>query len=180
MNTIDNRIPAYKAKLYFFMNLLICLLPIFGILISIVFLTLNIIRNDKKGIIYRGFFLIISMISTCIFFINLINGKGTKEGFAKLTQVQLNEVITQIEFYKLQNGFYPDSLQQLNSPKKYAVIIQDPLLVLSKPQSQTIFNYQRLENHYKLFSSGIDLIANTKDDIYPSIEITSRNTGFRK
>ena len=72
-----------------------------------------------------------------------------------------------VEFYKLKNGSYPDSLEQVNDDNSQTSLY-DPLQSGGKVTTNNEFNYQKLGNHYYLFSSGLDGIPNTKDDIYPT------------
>jgi hypothetical protein len=50
-------------------------------------------------------------------------------------------------------------------------VIDDPIsdVKIKYDKKPVKFNYQRVGNHYYLFSSGVDEIPNTKDDIYPAI-----------
>jgi hypothetical protein len=85
-------------------------------------------------------------------------------------------LVKDIEFYKLQNGKYPERLEQLQSSNSM-VIIYDPLQAGSKTNSE--YNYMLVGDNYKLFSSGIDRKQNTKDDIIPDIKDSSK-VGFIK
>ena len=93
--------------------------------------------------------------------------------------MQLNSLVKNIEFYKLQNGVYPDSLKQLLIDDKVAPI-HDPIAGM-KSKRDNYFNYRKVNDNYTLFSSGPDGIPNTKDDLYPIIIINdSSRIGFRK
>jgi len=89
-----------------------------------------------------------------------------KNGFAPFAQSDLNVLMKEVEFYKLQNGTYPDSLAQVYSkgevPKYY-----DPT---QSTNGHNGYNYQKIGNKYYLFSSGVDNIPHTADDIYPQME----------
>ena len=89
------------------------------------------------------------------------------KGFAQTSQMFINGVVKELEFYKLKNGSYPDSLEQL--PRNQDIFsIYDPLLSRRPGTKNTKFNYKKTGDTYILFSSGIDRIPNTKDDIYPT------------
>ena len=49
-------------------------------------------------------------IAGCVF-----NTPAIRQGFATISQMQLNGLLANIEFYKLQYGQYPDSLPQLRA-----------------------------------------------------------------
>jgi hypothetical protein len=86
------------------------------------------------------------------------------------TQKELTNVARQLEFYKYENGNYPDSLQQLMK-KDHWVFIADPIQ-LNHFKKNVYFQYAHLGDHYTLFSLGPDGIAHTSDDIYPVIPDT--------
>jgi hypothetical protein len=99
-----------------------------------------------------------------------------RKGEAKTQPGILNEVVKAIEFYKLQNGHYPDSIQQVHT-KDEPLIIFD---VLSKKGfgDYNPFFYQRIDSGNTLYSCGLDQKLHTSDDIFPSVEST--NIGFIK
>ncbi|MFD2147799.1 type II secretion system protein GspG [Mucilaginibacter antarcticus] len=94
--------------------------------------------------------------------------------FINSNKNSLNSLVKEIEFYKIQNGKYPDNLQQLNLSNQF-VNLHDPLLADSKKDT---FNYQLKSKGYTIFSSGIDKIPNTKDDIYPTLSIDTAKMGL--
>jgi hypothetical protein len=85
-----------------------------------------------------------------------------------IAQTQINDLVKNIEFYKMQNGSYPDSLQQVvdkNSFTSIADVSQDTKVGETMP----LYHYKKLGNKYLLFSPGLDGKLNTKDDIYPTL-----------
>lgn len=90
---------------------------------------------------------------------------------AEMNLISLGVVVKDLEKYKYYNKTYPDSLEQLRSIDKY-VPINDIFLSrrqLDEPKVTKVkFNYFKKEESYQLFSSGFDMIPNTKDDLYPS------------
>ena len=84
---------------------------------------------------------------------------------------QLTDVARELEFYKLENGDYPDSLPQLMK-ENHPVFIVD--ITQFNFKNMPYYQYKHLGDHYTLFSVGKDGIANTKDDIYPHIPDTGR------
>ena len=112
-------------------------------------------------------------------FLFLKYGKLPKEGFTNVSQMQLNRLVKDVEFYKLQNGQYPDSLQQLKEDDKL-ISIDDPIDAFGS-KGWKPFNYKKVGEKYLIFSSGIDGIPYTKDDLFPTIEINdSSKIGFLK
>ena len=87
---------------------------------------------------------------------------------------QLNNLVKDIEFYKIQKGEYPESLDDLESYSTTDILQNDG-------EHSYNFNYEVIGEKYKLFSSGVDKIPNTKDDLYPEIEVKdSTKIGFLK
>jgi hypothetical protein len=84
-------------------------------------------------------------------------------------QKDLNTLLRYIEFYKIEHGVYPDSLEQVTGKKGYDLVsIIDPIQSFNNKQKLD-FIYKRVGIHYYLFSSGQDGIPYTKDDIYPVV-----------
>lgn len=81
-------------------------------------------------------------------------------------------LIPLVEFYKIENGDYPDSLQQLSKKTRW-IFTADPTQ-LNHLQKTVYFQYAHLGDHYTLFSVGPDGIAHTSDDIFPVIPDTGR------
>ena len=96
-----------------------------------------------------------------------MHGSVYNKGLSDLSQMQLNNVVKNIEYYKLSHGQYPDSLSQLSIDDKFAPII-DPLQN-KKKKGLSYYNYEKINDRYLVYSSGIDGIAKTKDDLFPNI-----------
>lgn len=158
-----------------------CLIPFIGILSGFVILMYGFIKFNKRKIIFIGAMgIVFSILSSFLLLKYLVNNSNSKNALAALSQKAVNSLVVNIEFYKKQHGNYPDSLVQLHESDKMAPLIEDPILIWNKSKVSTKFNYEKIGDKYKLFSSGIDCIANTKDDIYPSININSSNFGLVK
>jgi len=138
-------------------------IPIVGLFAGIVFLINGIFKYRDKWLISIG---VGCILFTIIFFYRQMHDPLITEGFAKISQIQLNSLVKEIEFYKIQNGAYPDSLEQLDIKDSFTNIT-DPLL---NGKKQDKYFYHRIGNKYTLFSSGVDATSNTADDIYPTID----------
>jgi hypothetical protein len=89
-------------------------------------------------------------------------------------QINLNTLVEAVEFYRVQHGSYPASLDALQAslPKISMVFINDPTDVRfgSEPRH---FYYQTVgTNHYYLRGVGSDGVPFTPDDILPEVELT--------
>ena len=146
--------------------ILLCLIPIGGVFAGIIFLVLGFTKYKDKWYIALGALGLAWAISFVVI-ISKTDIMGFQTETAKFSQKQINAVMGEVEFYKLKNGVYPDSLGQLT--KNSSVWIWDPLGPDGKVGKNNEFNYQRVGNHYYLFSSGIDRIPGNADDIYPEV-----------
>ncbi len=80
---------------------------------------------------------------------------------------ELDELEESIEIYRLKYGKYPDNLFQIKKENKSISII-DPISQFGfRSAIPRNFYYVKRGNSYIIFSSGIDGIPNTSDDIYP-------------
>ncbi len=147
---------------------LLCLIPLIGAFVGLFFIILGITRFKDKWFTLIGVF---GIAFTVIIYSSLFyaskNLSFFKSGFKELLQKELNNLVKEIEFYKMENGKYPDSLQQLTKDNPQ-IFIYDPIQT-NQSKTNNKFQYQNLGKQYRLFSSGIDGIPNTNDDLYPQI-----------
>jgi len=95
----------------------------------------------------------------------------------KLAQTSLNSLPPAIEFYKLQYGSYPETLEQLRQslPKDSPVFIYDPTDMRIGSVGRLFF-YKRVDaDHYYLRGVGPDGVPFTADDILPEISPSAAN-----
>lgn len=148
---------------------ILMIIPFIGLIIGIILLRKGINLKDRL-LFYFG---LTGIIFTVVFYIWAFyygsQSSGAKTQKVIFTQFQLNRTIKEIEIYKLKNGYYPDSLQELKFQDIHAPII-DPLSQHFFSKKFKYFFYKKIGNsNYTLFSSGLDQIPNTKDDIYPDL-----------
>ena len=92
-------------------------------------------------------------------------GQLLKRGTATKSKAQLDEAI---EFYKVQNGHYPESLEilQKSLPENSMVFLHDATQVNTDGK---LYYYKLInESSYHIRSYGRDGLINTTDDILPS------------
>ena len=155
------------------------LFPFVGFFVGIGLTLYGIIKyKDKKLTIIGIACMIFSVIVySAIYYHGFVSDSG-KKGWEVFAQRDLNTLVIHIEFYKLQNGHYPDSLQQLRCDY-VSVSIQD-ITQSTKDGKRPYYNYKNLGDRYLLFSSGTDGIPNTDDDIFPKINPNNKNIGWTK
>ncbi len=150
------------------------LIPLVGGVIGLGLIILGIFKyKDKKLILIGIGALSFTVIIYSSIFYTIQYSDSLNSRYTQISQEYLNSLVADIEFYKQQNGIYPDSLEELLQNNKYAQI-DDPLLLRSFHETHTKFNYKRVDNSYVLFSSGIDKKPNTPDDIYPTVILHKR------
>lgn len=151
------------------------LIPLVGFFVGIALILYGIFRYKDKKLIVIGAsciiftVLIYSALSYMAFYSDI--GKIDKE---KLAQTKLNSIVAEIEYYKNQNGNYPDSLTQVKKDAE-VLLIADP----TSRKNIHYFKYINLGENYRLFSVGSDQIENTSDDIFPQIK-NLKNVGWIK
>ena len=160
----------HKSKPPYLLGLL-CLIPLVGAFVGLGLLLYGLLKYKDKWLSIIG---ATGIVWTIIVYSTLFYA-GThasvfKKGFEDISQMQLNSLVKNIEFYKLVHGQYPDSLQQLLVDDKLAPI-NDAVQGMNIKEN-SYYNYQKTGNKYLLFSSGQDGIPNTKDDLFPQITIT--------
>jgi hypothetical protein len=141
------------------------LIPLVGAFAGAALIALGIFRyRDRKlALIGAAGCLFTVLIYSAMFWFFFRSQTGREE-WSEMAKKELRSLVKDIEFYKLQYGVYPDSLEQLNS-RDDIVWIHDPL----SPGSKAKFNYIRIGSRYKVFSSGLDNLPGTGDDLYPGI-----------
>jgi hypothetical protein len=148
------------------------LIPLVGGFVGIGLIILGIFKyRDRKLILIGSFALFFTIAIYGSMFYYILYSDIVAKGTVPVSQQFLNNLVKNIEFYKTINGAYPDSLEQLikNNEMTY---INDPLLFRRPGTKNTKFNYKKIGSKYTLFSSGLDRIPNTPDDIYPNISIS--------
>ncbi len=144
------------------------LIPLVGGFVGIGLIILGVFKyRDKKLIIIGTAALLFTVVIYSSLFYMTAYSDTVGQGTAKISEKYLNSLVKDIEFYKLKNGTYPDNLEQLLSNDDI-VEIYDPMLTRRPGAKETKFNYKKTGDTYILFSSGLDRIPNTKDDIYPT------------
>lgn len=159
---------------------LLGLFPLVGAFVGVALILYGHFKyRDRLLVIIGASCVIFTILIFSIIFYNVRYGKEVGKEYAKISQMQLSDLVKDVELYKLQTGYYPDSLKQLRKYDRY-VVLTDPLLVRKMSRHiNVLFHYQRLDSiHYVLFSVGLDGIPNTADDIYPAMSQDSGRIGL--
>ena len=176
-NTNSTNVSKDASKPPYLLGLL-GFIPLVGFFVGIGLTLYGLIKYKDKKLIVIGVFCMLFTVFVYSFMIfGLDKFEVVKEGHVKMAQLQINGLIKDIEFYKLENDKYPDSLEQLVNNESF-VSIHDPIKG-TNPNGSDVFIYKNLGDKYLLFSVGLDGKPNTKDDIYPKMKPNS-NIGWVK
>lgn len=150
---------------------LVGFLPNFGVIAGAILLYKGVYTYKNKKLITIG---IADILFTIIFWIGFTyqmnHGSWFNDVNAKLAQTEVNSIVKDIEFFKMKNGNYPDSLVQVEKNGQ-SIFINDPFLQATDNKMKGDFHYKRIRNKYTLFSVGADRSPNTVDDIYPTVTL---------
>ena len=167
--TMQTTTISEKSKPPYLLGLL-CLMPLIGAFIGFGLLLYGLLKYKDKWLSIIG---AAGIVWTIIVYSSLFYA-GThaavfKNGFKDLSQMQLNSLVKNVEFYKITHGEYPGSLQQLLEDDKLAPI--NDVVQGMNMKGVSYYNYEKIGDRYLLFSSGQDGIPNTKDDLFTQMTL---------
>lgn len=148
------------------------LIPLVGGVVGIGLILLGIFKYKDKKLILIGLMALSFTVATygALYYFGEYSETGRK-GVAAVSLLWLNDLVKDLEVYKLKHGEYPDSLEQLRN-KDELIPIYDPLHKSKVDNVARKFIYKKINSKYLLYSCGIDQIPHTKDDIFPTITLT--------
>src|SRR6478736_8243400 len=138
--TTENIELVTKPKPPYLLGLL-CLIPLVGAFVGLGLLLYGILKYKDKwlSIIGAAGILWTILVYSALFYAGT-HASVFKEGFVKISQMQLNSLVKDIEFYKLSHGEYPDSLKQILEDDEFVSINDAAQGMNSKGISY--YNYQ--------------------------------------
>jgi hypothetical protein len=150
---------------------LLCLIPLVGAFagFGLLLYGLFVYKDKWLSIIGAAGILWTVLVYSSLFYAGK-HASIFQKGFEDISQMQLNSLIKNIEYYKLTHGQYPARLEQLQEDDKLAPI-NDAAQGMNMKGS-VYYNYEKIGDKYSLFSSGQDGIPNTSDDLFPQVTIT--------
>jgi hypothetical protein len=145
------------------------LMPNFGVIAGVVLLYQGIIRLKSRLLIIIG---VADILFTIVFWAVVehwvFNSPSIVRMERQLSQTQLNTVFKNVEFYKIQHGDYPDSLQEIEDLRK-DLWLSDALPRKGSRLKPGHYYYEKTGDKYWLFSVGDDGVPFTADDMYPTM-----------
>lgn len=157
------------------------LIPLIGGFVGLSLILFGIFKYRNRKLILIGvaaLLFTVAIYSSMYYYFEY--SEQYRKDFSVFSQPKMNTLVKALEFYKIENGMYPDSLEEISATDQN-IDIYDPILsgkpVINKKQ----FYFKKLGNKYLLFSFGVDRIPYTKDDIFPSQNLfDSSKTGLIK
>ncbi len=178
-NTENHTHAAPQAKIHTAAYVLaaISFIPLIGLLFGIAALVLSILGWRKRGAKIVALIASLGMLCTvalygALFYFGFVQRGGVYDELRQqLTVNTLSALVSEVEFYRLQHGVYPESLEQLqeSQPNK-PIFIVDTSSTPFSAEPFRLFYYERSgDTHYYLRSVGNDGEPFTGDDILPDI-----------
>ncbi len=161
-------------------------IPGIGIIFGIIAITWGLVTKKlggKKlaiiGACGIGFSVI---LYSSLFYFGFVQRGGVYDDLrSQLSKNTITSLVQAIEFYKTQNGNYPDSLETLRKslPENSMVFVHDPTDVQMGGEPRYYHYELKDQSHYYLLGVGADQKPYTSDDILPTIEVKpNSNIGF--
>jgi len=146
-------------------------IPLIGVLFGIIAIIWGFkSKNSKLKYVGSAGILFTVILYGSLGYFGFVQEHGVYDELrATMTKTQLTGAVQAIEFYKVQNGEYPDSLETLQKslPENSMVFLYDAAQV--NMEEMKLYYYKGInESSYHIRSYGRDGLINTKDDILPS------------
>jgi len=152
-------------------------IPGIGILFGIIAIVWGLVTKKlggKKLAIIGACGISFSVILFCsLFYFGFVQKGGVYDDLrAQLSKSTITSLVQAIEFYKTQNGHYPESLDVLSKslPENSMVFVFDPTHVQTGGEPRYYHYELKDESHYYLLGVGPDEKPYTSDDVLPDIE----------
>ena len=155
----------------------ISFIPLLGVIPGIICIINALVsrkENSKKlGLIgFSG--VMVTVILYGVILPNLFNSEKFGKNFEVHSVSAMTSLVRHIEYYKLQNNQYPNSIEALRTNLKEGEMVftydmSGPMGIGKKPR-EFYFEIINNGNNYLLFGVGQDNTPFTSDDIYPLID----------
>jgi hypothetical protein len=153
-------------------------IPLIGVIFGIITLTWGAttskVGGRKLAMIGASGIAFTFIIYGALFYFGVMQRDGVYDELrSQLGEATLTSLVQAIEFYKVQNGEYPENLEILREslPENSLVFIIDPTDV--NAGEQRYFHYAlEGDSNYYLLGVGPDGVPYTSDDLVPHMEIS--------
>ncbi len=163
-------------------------IPIIGVLTGIICILNAVIarRPNSKLLGLLGFSgIMFSVILYGVILPNIFKNTDFSRQFEAHAISAMTSLVRNIEYIKLQNGTYPESMEEIRASLKEGEMLlsYDVSGPAKMGETRRDFYYEVINdgNNYLLFGIGIDATPFTEDDIYPLIDpAKDKNIGWVK
>lgn len=161
-------------------------IPLIGVIPGLICIINALIRrvSNSKLLGILGFSgIMFTVVLYGVILPNIFNSETFSKSFEPHAISAMTSLVRHIEYYKLQNDRYPNSIEELRSNLKEGEMVFsfDMSGPMSLGEQQRDFYYEVINNgnNYLLFGIGADATPFTEDDIYPLIDTTKdKNIGW--
>jgi len=184
MNTEEKK----KHGIGAFILAAISFIPLIGIFAGIICIVIAVVgkKSNSKllgGLGFSG--ILFSVVLYGSLFYKAFNSEEFSKGFEVHAISAMTSLVRHVEYYKLQQGAYPESMGSLRSNLKegemvFSYDMSGPMNINSQ---QRDFYFEVINDgaSYLLFGIGQDATPFTQDDIFPIIDpIKDKNIGWVK
>jgi len=146
--------------------------PLLGVIVGIIAIAVGMTTRRRGGrllaLLGAGGIAFSVVLYGGLFYFGFMQRGGVYDGLrAQMAQSTIDELVPQIEFYRMEHGAYPASLKDLRSSAQSMVMIFDPSSIAPRP-----FYYERVgSDHYYLRGVGPDGKPFTADDLVPAVDV---------
>ena len=173
MNETDKKLgtfPLVMASMSF--------IPMIGVLFGSIALIWGACSSNKEakklvvlGACGIGFNAI--LIGMLVYYLFIQKGALLTPVVSERETVQLTSLVKSVEFYRVQHGHYPESLQKLNDDSSpTSVVASTSLFVITHDFARIHYELKDSDQtHYYLLNVGKDGKPFTGDDVVPSLQL---------
>lgn len=148
---------------------LLGLVPELGAIVGLILVVLGLVKLKDRVLVLIGLGCILFTLTLNYFvYYQIKKNPNLFGGIEQIAEIELNTLVKEIEFFKVQKGRYPYSLNELLENGSM-VSIYDPFQFGKNSAKESQFKYNLIGSKYVLFSVGNDKVPNTIDDIYPTV-----------
>lgn len=159
-------------------------IPLIGVLFGLVAIVWGLVTKKTGGkklaLIGGGGIAFTVVLYSSLFYFGFVQRGGVYDDLrTQLSKSTITSLVQAIEFYKTQNGEYPDSLETLSKslPENSMVFVFDPTNVQMGGEPHYYHYELKDPSHYYLLGVGPDEKPYTSDDVLPNI-VVKPNSGI--
>jgi hypothetical protein len=160
-------------------------IPCLGVPFGLVAIVLGVMRKTRMLVILgiSGIAFTFILYGGLFYFGMMQRGGMYDHLRAQMAVTMLNSTVKEIEYYKVEHGTYPKSLDDLADQEKNSFATSDDPTAMERGGKMTDKFFYQLDpsgKFYYLRSVGPDGVPFTSDDILPSLPPSeTQNTGLR-